>query len=93
MGDAWPRPWAAAPAATLVEDAARDNAAAAALALYAQVLDAGSLRAAASALVHGLAAAHGFDRVTLGWHERGVTRLLASSQGGLDEQGDRKRVV
>ncbi|MBT9595082.1 MAG: HlyD family efflux transporter periplasmic adaptor subunit [Vitreoscilla sp.] len=47
--------------------------------LYAKVLQSGSLETAAHTLVAALAAIEGFDRATLGWHEDGRTRLLASS--------------
>ena len=67
-----------APAAPLV--AASD-----ALALYAQVLAARSLEAAAHALVAALAANGGFTRAALGLHENGRTRLLASSQLDLSQ--------
>ena len=51
----------------------------AALALYAGVLSASSLDAAAHSLVAAVARNHGFDRVTIGLHRDGRTRLLASS--------------
>lgn len=51
-----------------------------ALDLLALVLGARSLDAAAHALVTTLAAQAQLARVTLGWHDRGRTRLLASSQ-------------
>ncbi len=54
----------------------------AALALYARVLSATSLDAAAHRLVSALTADFGFTRASIGLHEYSVTRLLASS--GLD---------
>ena len=56
--------------------------AAAALSLYAKVLAATSLEAAAHRLVAALCTDFGFSRASLGLREHGVTRLLASS--GLD---------
>lgn len=53
--------------------------AASALALYAKVLSASTLQAAAHALVSSLASEYGFSRVTLGLREHGVTSLIASS--------------
>ena len=58
---------------------AQDDPGAAALALYAGVLSASSLDAAAHRLVATVARSHGFDRVTIGLHRGGRTRLLASS--------------
>lgn len=54
----------------------------AALALYAKVVSASSLDAAAHRLVSALTADAGFSRASIGLHEHGVTRLLAST--GLD---------
>lgn len=47
--------------------------------LYARVLAARSLEAAAHALVTALASNFGFSRATIGLHDDGRTRLLASS--------------
>jgi multidrug efflux pump subunit AcrA (membrane-fusion protein) len=73
-------PFVAAPAAAPAPSAAGE-----ALALYAQVLAARSLDAAAHAVVAQLARQPGCRRVSLGWHERGRTRLLASSHGDLSQ--------
>jgi multidrug efflux pump subunit AcrA (membrane-fusion protein) len=54
----------------------------AALALYAKVVSASTLDAAAHRLVSALTADAGFTRASIGLHEGGVTRLLAST--GLD---------
>jgi len=79
-----------------------------ALDLLARVLEARSLDAAAHALVTALAAQAGLARATLGWHDRGRTRLLASSQlelartppdlsqrllGAMDEALDQARTL
>ncbi|MEO8279285.1 MAG: HlyD family efflux transporter periplasmic adaptor subunit [Ideonella sp.] len=93
MGERWPQQaWADAlgaaprPAAftlhpvtpvTPVEPA--DAAAAAAVAIYARLLAARSLSAAANGLVASLVADHAIRRASLAWHEAGRTRLLASS--------------
>jgi len=53
--------------------------AAEALALYAKVLAATTLPAAAHGLVTALAADFGYARASIGLHDRGRTRLLASS--------------
>jgi len=50
-----------------------------ALMLYARMLSAGSLLAAAHGLVVTMAAEHGLGRVAIGLRERGRTRLLATS--------------
>lgn len=69
--------------------------AAAPLDLYAQVLGAGTLSAAAHRLVVTLAADLGLGRVSFGLHDRGRTRLLASSHGdATDAQSElSQRVV
>jgi multidrug efflux pump subunit AcrA (membrane-fusion protein) len=54
----------------------------AALALYAKVVSASTLDAAAHRLVYALTSDAGFTRASIGLHEHGVTRLLAST--GLD---------
>lgn len=56
--------------------------AAAALQLYARLLQCHSLAAAAQSLVVSLAHDFGLARASLGWHTRGRTRLLAST--GID---------
>ena len=53
--------------------------AAEALALYAKVLGATTLAAAAHGLVAALASDFGYGRASIGLHDRGRTRLLASS--------------
>ena len=53
--------------------------AAEALALYAQVLAGKTLSAAAHSLVAALAADFGYSRASIGLHDHGRTRLLASS--------------
>ena len=59
------------------------------LALYAKVLGARSLKAAAHALVAALAVDRGFERVSLGLHLDGRTQLLASSNlDALNHQAD-----
>ncbi|MEO8858606.1 MAG: hypothetical protein ABI343_16610, partial [Burkholderiaceae bacterium] len=67
------RPAQAAPASTEGAHAAE------ALALYARVLAATSLEAAAHSLVAALTERHGFSRASLGLHVAGRTRLLAST--------------
>jgi hypothetical protein len=60
-----------------------------ALALYAQVLGARSVQAAAQRLVVSLAASAACSRVILALHDEGRTRLLVQSQGELrDLEGD-----
>lgn len=56
--------------------------AAAALQLYARLLQSTSLQAAAQSLVVMLAHDFGLARASLGWHQHGRTRLLAST--GID---------
>lgn len=56
--------------------------AAAALQLYARLLQSTSLQAAAQSLVVTLAQDFGLARASLGWHQHGRTRLLAST--GID---------
>ncbi|MDH5539077.1 MAG: HlyD family efflux transporter periplasmic adaptor subunit [Rhizobacter sp.] len=61
----------------------------AAFALYAKVLSATTLAGAAHGLVAMLAADFGFARATLGLHEEGRTRLLASSGADINNpQGE-----
>ena len=70
---------AATAAAAPCDDEPRPQQGGAALALYASLLDAPSFVLGAHRLVAALAAEGGFDRVTLGLHESGHTRLIASS--------------
>jgi len=67
------------PAPRAVPDLVYDDHAAAALALYASVLSATSLAAAAHNLVTTLARDGGFDRVAIGLHRGGRTHLMAGS--------------
>ena len=77
----------AAPLAPASADAAPGQPAV--LALYAQVLGAHSLAAAAHRLVTGLALDLAFSRVSFGLREQGRSRLLASSTGEFgDRQGE-----
>ncbi len=55
------------------------DSASAALALYAKVMASSSFQSAAHRLVAALATDFGFDRASIGIHEQGRTRLLASS--------------
>ncbi len=54
--------------------------------LYAQVLGASTLAAAAHRLVASLALAMGFSRVSFGLRDQGRTRLLASSSGDISNR-------
>ena len=67
---------------SLSVEAPAGGTAAAALAMYAQVLSASSLESASHRLVGALASQCGFSRVSLGLREGGTIRLLATS--GLD---------
>ncbi len=67
--------------------------AAAALQLYARLLDAGSARAAAHALVTALAAECGAALACLGWRDaRGRTQLVAHSAGTADLAEAERRI-
>ena len=59
----------------------------AALALYARVLSAPTLQAAAHACVAALVADFGLARASIGLHEDGRTRLLASSNLDVSQSG------
>jgi multidrug efflux pump subunit AcrA (membrane-fusion protein) len=71
-----------AQASSVIGSVVGSGLAPAALALYAKVVSASSLDAAAHRLVSALTADAGFTRASIGLHEHGVTRLLAST--GLD---------
>ncbi|MDP3085831.1 MAG: hypothetical protein Q8N44_19365, partial [Rubrivivax sp.] len=80
MGELWPGFLSLRAAATEPAPAR----AAAALSLYARVLAAASLPAAAHQLVASLTTEFGYSHAAIGLHENGRTRLLASSH--LDAQ-------
>ncbi len=90
MGERWPQAWADTLSGALLPSGITlapvnpapvpaDDGAAAALSLYARLLAARTLEAAAHSMVASLVGDHGVRRASLALHQAGRTRLLASS--------------